>query len=149
MPKVTKARSITWSEAKSVPPEVRALASHSRRLRASAAEEMRQAPVSASVTSESGAAYVTSADCKAACSRKSSVSRRLISKNVFRFLTSVFGLGFGGYVLSRPTADYSMLPDLCAAQCSASSGIRAKTRRACMTEVKCFIFKVGGLHLDR
>src|SRR5262249_50345176 len=45
----------------------------------SSREEMRQAPVRASVTSASGAPCVTSAACSAACSRKSRVRRRLSS----------------------------------------------------------------------
>jgi len=85
-PNRISARSIEFSEMKSVCPAARASESQRRSLRASSSEEMRHAPVRARVTRQSGAPCVTSAACSAACSRKSSVNRRLISIGSWRLV---------------------------------------------------------------
>src|SRR5947209_17130143 len=129
---------MTLSEAKSVFPEARVSASQRRSWRASSSVWMRHAPVSASVTRQSGAPCVTSAACKAACSRRSRTMRRLIS--IIKSLESeVWSLE------SKPTACYSRLqtPD------SRLLFRRTEAGRARSAEVERLVLEVFRLHLDR
>lgn len=136
-PNRISARSIELSEMKSVCPAARASASQRRSLRASSSVEILHAPVSASVTRQSGAPCVTSAACNAACSRKSRVSRRLIS--ILKAGDECYGSGVGE--LSFPSQPLIPIP-------FSFSG-RAKTGCACVAEVERLVLKVRRLHLNR
>src|SRR5258705_9693089 len=136
-PKSTMAFSITCNEPKSVSPAVRASASHFRTCRASPIEEMRQAPVKASVTSASGAPCVTRAACNAACSRRSSVSRRFSS----------IGIGCQWSVVSSPLREHRTT-DNGPLTTNWLASVRLKTCCSSVAKMECLVFKVRCLHLD-
>src|SRR4051794_29976025 len=139
---------MTLSEAKSVLPDARVSASQRRSWRASSSVRMRHAPVSASVTSESGAPCVTSAACKAACSRRSRTMRRLISIKKL-LAVSCWLLAFR---LCERRDSFEHSPSATAELIANSQQLffrRAEAGHARSAEVERLVLEVARLHLYR